>query len=217
MTPFIVSHVRPEPFVAGGQGWEADADEYGLVDNEDPTVFRLAVATLEDAREECVQSCPEEMKPRVAVELGKQIAALTVAGGTIPLPDGGRVTVEPRTWLYLILNGGAHWADPETEGGRAAILAAWNERFGRGEHNTSTAGNTAADASGEADAMPTQPPWEVGQKLRFLTFDDDDADTRELDATTATVLKLNAAGDMVLVESRYGPRWHDAYAFEAVK
>jgi len=57
------------------------------------------------------------------------------------------------------------------------------------------------------------PPWRIGQRVEFATFDSDDADTRELDGTAATVLAIDADRDLVKVQSRYGERWHDPYEF----
>lgn len=56
-------------------------------------------------------------------------------------------------------------------------------------------------------------PWRVGERVWFATFDDEDADTRELDGTRAEILEISDDGNTVRVRSDYGPRWHDVYAF----
>lgn len=62
---------------------------------------RRAVATPEEAREVCVQASPEEMLPRVALDLAQQIAAVSHAGGTITLPDGTVIQVKPVRWYDM--------------------------------------------------------------------------------------------------------------------
>ena len=57
--------------------------------------------------------------------------------------------------------------------------------------------------------------WRVGQRVYFATFDHQDADTRELDATAATVVEIDEANQAVTVDSIYGRRTFDEYDFVA--
>lgn len=56
-------------------------------------------------------------------------------------------------------------------------------------------------------------PWEVGDEVIFATFDAYDADTRELDGTTAAVVDIIEPNDLIRVETMYGTRLHDPYEF----
>lgn len=57
-------------------------------------------------------------------------------------------------------------------------------------------------------------PFTVGERVEYATSDHEDADTRELDATTATVLEVgDGPNDPIRVESQYGIRWDDPYCF----
>jgi regulator of RNase E activity RraA len=62
--------------------------------------------------------------------------------------------------------------------------------------------------------MSRHPVYEIGQVLTFATFDHDDADTREMDGTKATVKVMHDDRQMVEVETIYGYREHDVYEFE---
>jgi hypothetical protein len=62
--------------------------------------------------------------------------------------------------------------------------------------------------------MSNHPVYEVGQVLTFATSDSDDADTRELDGTKATVVLMQEDRQEVEVETIYGYRVHDVYEFE---
>lgn len=61
----------------------------------------------------------------------------------------------------------------------------------------------------------TGPPWSVGDFVEFASFDSENADTRELDGTTARVVDVDKERDMVRVQSLYGFRWHDPFEFVA--
>lgn len=58
------------------------------------------------------------------------------------------------------------------------------------------------------------PPWEVGQRPRFVTFDNSNADLRDLDYTVCAVMELNAEdprlGEM-LVMTDYGELYCDPF------
>ena len=57
-------------------------------------------------------------------------------------------------------------------------------------------------------------PFKVGDRVEYATGDHDDADTRELDATSATILEVGAGpNDPIRVDSQYGTRWDDPYCF----
>jgi hypothetical protein len=56
-------------------------------------------------------------------------------------------------------------------------------------------------------------PWAVGQQVVFATDDSDDADTREMSGTTATVLEIAEDGETIRVDCDYGPGWYDPYSF----
>jgi hypothetical protein len=56
------------------------------------------------------------------------------------------------------------------------------------------------------------PPWTIGQRVQFATFDAESGDERELDGTYGTVLKVSETFDLVCVSSDYGDVWIDPYA-----
>lgn len=107
--PFLVTTRRPEPLIAGGHGW--DSDEYGLVDNEDPVVSRIAVATLEEAAglwlsEQWVQrgqALWTDTPGRAKLEAAAAAEYLSASGGQFPpLGDGTTITVEPAPAYKLV-------------------------------------------------------------------------------------------------------------------
>lgn len=57
--------------------------------------------------------------------------------------------------------------------------------------------------------------FDIGDRVRFCTFDVEDGDTRELDGSTATVLQKDAERELLKVTSMYGDVWYDVYGFQA--
>jgi plasmid maintenance system antidote protein VapI len=159
VTPFIVATERYE--------WIDTPDSSA---KERRTVC-VAVATLEEARVAAWRLVPD-CDCKCACEAEKACAQafmLTEAGGTIPLPDGSRVVVEPCDYERLAreaeipaTTAEGYFHDERWD----LILAAWNREFGRGEHNTADA-KALADARGQASGK-FDPDWVVapGETLR---------------------------------------------------
>lgn len=135
MSPFIVTATLPAQF---------DAD--GMV-----TAFRdmppRAVAGLDEAKTSCILHLAPRIQDAGEFEIYLNAAMrLTEAGGTIPLPDGGRVTVEAATQSRMRedLRVWGAWIDTRDEPDDV-IAAVWLRRFA--EHNTAYA-KALADARG---------------------------------------------------------------------
>lgn len=75
-----------------------------------------AVATLQDARDACIDACPGEMLPGEAGRFALQIVALGDQGGTVgPFADGLKLEVRPVAWSVLcgMVGQGGSSQDPE--------------------------------------------------------------------------------------------------------
>lgn len=90
--PYLLTHKKPSgPLMAPA---------FGLYQRLE-VLSRQAFATLKEAREGCVMLAPVDMTPAVAVSFHLGVYAIGESGGSVSLPDGSSLTVEPVTYGEL--------------------------------------------------------------------------------------------------------------------